>query len=60
MGDSGGLAAWLADRGFYAGLILLLLGVGLLLALVRRNRSRPDAGPKPSLRRSARKGKRSP
>lgn len=58
MGDSGVLAAWLADRSFYAGLILILLVVGLLLALVRRHRSRPGPGPRPSHRRPARRGRR--
>ena len=60
MGDSGVLAAWLADRSFYAGLILVLLGVGLLLALVRRNKARPGPGPKPVHRLPVRKGKRTP
>lgn len=58
MGDSGVLAAWLADRSFYAVLILALLVVGLLLALVRRHRSRPGAAPKPSHRRPPRGSKR--
>ena len=60
MGDSGALAAWLADRSFYAGLILVLLGIGLLLALVRRNKTRPGSGPRAAHRRPVRKGKRTP
>jgi hypothetical protein len=58
MGDGGVLATWLADRSFYASLILVLLGVGLFLALVRRHRARSGAPPKPTHRRSVRKGKR--
>lgn len=60
MGETGVLAAWLADRSFYTGLILVLLGIGLLLALVRRHRSRPGTASKPTARRPARKGRRLP
>ncbi len=60
MGDGGVLAAWLADRSFYAGLILVLLVIGLLLALVRRHKARPGSGPKLVHRRPVRKGKRTP
>jgi heme/copper-type cytochrome/quinol oxidase subunit 2 len=40
MPESDVLAQWLGDRSFYAGLILVLLAIGLLLALARRHRAR--------------------
>jgi hypothetical protein len=43
MPDSDVLAQWLGDRSFYAGLILVLLAIGLLLALVRRHKARGGA-----------------
>jgi len=48
MPDPDVLAQWLGDRSFYAGLILVLLAIGLLLALVRSRRARrgPVARPR--------------
>jgi hypothetical protein len=48
MPESDVLAQWLGDRSFYAGLILVLLAIGLLLALARRHRSRGGSAPRPA------------
>jgi hypothetical protein len=48
MPDTDVLAQWLGDRSFYAGLILVLLAIGLLLALARRHKMRGGSAPRPA------------
>lgn len=55
MPESDVLVQWLGDRGFYAGLILALLVIGLLLALARRRNSRDGHAPTPPPRRPKRR-----